>query len=59
MFTLNELRLMKQGLNRLGETPEVKALRLKLTEMITDRVALQHLIETGRYPSWYQNKVRS
>ena len=53
-LTLDELREIKSLLNRQTETARVLAIRLRLTALIEDRSAFAHMLETGRYPTWYR-----
>lgn len=57
-LTLQELRLLKYGLNRLPESREVRDLRVKLTEIILEKAAVADMIAsgTGQYPAWARHR---
>ncbi len=53
-LTLDELREIRRILNNQPETVQIKHLRLRLVGLIEDRSAFAHMLETGRYPTWYR-----
>lgn len=57
-LTLQDLRLIKHGVNQLPEDKDVLALRLKLTEIICEKAAVADMIasSTGMYPAWARER---
>lgn len=53
-FTTDELRVIRRALMALAPSDEAAApVWARVVNMLTDRAAVQHMIATGQYPTWY------
>lgn len=56
-LTIEELLVIQKSLTHPNY--KCRAVRKKIMGAIDDKRATQHMIETGSYPSWYQDRTRS